>query len=108
MANYLGEKIFDIKDTPYKSYKENDWAIYFIEHYGQFDGEHHKQWTIDQIARILKGTKVIVKQASWNDGQKEWRVDLDKPSKKYLKWVKDMCDGEDGPNTYSYDEGIAP
>lgn len=53
-----------------------------IEQYGGIDGSHHKQWVIDQIARIL--------------------VD------DYGEWVVEMCDGEDGPNTYDWDIGIAP
>jgi hypothetical protein len=42
MAKYLGEKTFPIEETPYKNYKEKDWALYFIERYGQYDGGHHK------------------------------------------------------------------
>ena len=26
----------------------------------------------------------------------------------YLNWVVEHCNGEDGPNTYEWDEGIAP
>jgi len=110
MFKYLGEKIVLIEETPYKNYKAKDFAMYFIERYGGIDGNHHKTWVLDQVSRCLKGTKVIIKRASWDNGQieqiewREWRIQTDKPSKKYLKWVKDMCkDGE-----YEYDEGIAP
>jgi hypothetical protein len=82
--------------------------MYFIEGYGQIDGGHHKQWVLDQVSRILKGTNVIIKQASWDNGHKEWRVVLDEPSEEYKKWVIEMKNGEDGPDTYDYDEGIAP
>ena len=51
--------------------------------YGGFDGSHHKAWVIDQMVRILAG----------ND---------------YEQIIKDACDGEDGPNTYEWDTGIAP
>ena len=57
-------------------------AIALIEQYGQTDGSHHKAWVLDQVARVL--------------------VD------NYEKWVIYMKDGEDGPDTYGYDEGIAP
>lgn len=57
-------------------------TIDLIEQYGGIDGAHHKQWVIDQIARVL--------------------ID------NYDKWVVEMCDGEDGPNTYDWDIGIAP
>ena len=53
-----------------------------IEH-GGHSGEHHKAWCLDQVFRILAGDK-------------------------YDLWVKSACKGEDGPNTYSWDIGIAP
>jgi len=51
--------------------------------YGGIDGAHHKDWVIDQMIRILAGDA-------------------------YAKIVADACDGEDGPNTYDWNEGIAP
>ena len=109
MEGYLGETIINIADSEFKDYSKFDWAMYFIERYGQIDGAHHKQWVLDQVARIYHGTQVIVKEASWDNGEKEFRVSLtDEPSNTYKEWVTEMNDGEDGPNTYSYDEGIAP
>ncbi len=58
-------------------------ALEVIERYGGIDGGHHKQWVIDQVARHLLGDQ-------------------------YTQWVVDMKDGEDGPNTYEWDEGIIP
>lgn len=58
-------------------------ALNIILQYGGIDGEHHKTWVIDQVVRILTGDK-------------------------YEEWVRDACDGEDGPNTYGWDVGIAP
>lgn len=46
-----------------------------IERYGGIDGSHHKQWVLDQIARVF--------------------VDS------YDEWVVDMCNGENGPDTYN-------
>ena len=54
-----------------------------IEQYGGIDGAHHKDWLLDQLARILTG-----------EG--------------YEAWVVELKSGEDGPETYGYDEGIAP
>lgn len=51
--------------------------------YGGIDGEHHKTWVIDQMVRALTGTD-------------------------YANWVQESKVGEDGPNTYTWDEGIAP
>jgi hypothetical protein len=55
-----------------------------IYEWGGIDGAHHKQWLLDQILRETMTT-----------GQ-------------YLKWVADYELGEDGPNTYEWDRGIAP
>jgi len=108
MQNYLGEKIVKKKNTPFKDYSKKDWALYFIGNYGGIDGAHHKDWTMDQVARILNGTEIIIKLATWENGHEEYRVSLDEPTDKYHNWVREMTDGEDGPNTYSYDIGIPP
>lgn len=50
--------------------------------WGSFDGGHHKMWVIDQMVRILTGDN-------------------------YHVWVSSF-EGEDGPDTYEWDEGIAP
>jgi len=60
-----------------------DGAIDMALGYGGFDGGHHKMWTIDQMLRILSGGE-------------------------YTKLVAEACDGEDGPNTYEWDTGVAP
>lgn len=107
-GKYLGETPTDICRSPFHAHKKEDWAMSFIEAYGQIDGDHHKAWVLDQVARILNGTKVIVTTARWEDGHKEYRINVGKPSKKYLGWVKSMQFGEDGDETYGYEEGIAP
>lgn len=58
-------------------------AIEVAARYSQIDGAHHKAWVIDQMVRALVG-----------DG--------------YEVFVRDYCKGEDGPETYEWDEGIAP
>jgi hypothetical protein len=108
MEGYLGETIVHQRDTEFSGYKEADWAMYFLECYGGIDGAHHKDWVLDQMARCLKGTPIIIKEAKWDNGHKEYRVSTGEPSQEYLDWVIEMKDGEDGPETYGYDEGIAP
>ena len=54
-----------------------------IAEYGGIDGGHHKQWIVDQIVRILTGPE-------------------------YNEWVGMWEAGEDGPQTYKWDSGIAP
>lgn len=58
-------------------------AIELAIKYGGIDGEHHKAWVIDQMVRSLAGDN-------------------------YNQIVAEACNGEDGPNTYEWDEGIAP
>lgn len=58
-------------------------AMNVIERYGGIDGAHHKTWVIDQVARALTGEH-------------------------YQTWVIEMKAGEDGPETYGWDEGIPP
>lgn len=58
-------------------------ALSCIRQYGGIDGGHHKQWVLDQVVRELTGPA-------------------------YAEWVREQKDGEDGPDTYEWDEGIAP
>lgn len=58
-------------------------AIDLAVRYGGNDGEHHKTWVIDQMVRILAGDQ-------------------------YDEIVREACAGKDGPDTYEWDEGIAP
>jgi hypothetical protein len=58
-------------------------ALTIAIRYGGFDGAHHKAWVIDQMVRALTGDD-------------------------YEEFVAEACDGEDGPETYSWDEGVAP
>ena len=66
-----------------ESYKI-DSAVKLISDYGGIDGSHHKQWVLDQVLKTLMGPDV------------------------YEKWLGKYNFGEDGPNTYEWDTGIAP
>lgn len=57
-------------------------ALDLITQYGGVDGGHHKQWLLNEIVQTL--------------------------SSNYDLWIKDYEDGEDGPETYTWDVGIAP
>ena len=58
-------------------------AIDLAVQYGGIDGGHHKAWVIDQMVRTLAGDN-------------------------YAEVVRKAKDGEDGPETYDWNEGIAP
>jgi len=58
-------------------------ALRVLLDYGQTDGGHHKVWVIDQAVRALAGNR-------------------------YEELIAAYKDGEDGPDTYEWDEGCAP
>ena len=58
-------------------------AVELAVQYGGIDGAHHKTWVIDQMVLALAGER-------------------------YEQIVKEAKAGEDGPDTYEWDEGIAP
>lgn len=60
-------------------------ALDVAEQYGGIDGDHHKTWVIDQMVRALLGNEET-----------------------YSEWVCYCKNGEDGPDTYSWETGIAP
>ena len=51
--------------------------------YGGIDGDHHKAWCIDQMVRELTGDN-------------------------YENFVRHAKSGADGPDTYEWNEGVAP
>lgn len=112
MQGYLGETLVESTNgTPYEGFTPQDWAMRYIEAYGSIDGGHHKQWVLDQVVRILKGTPIILKLAKWNNGEQAYRYNTGEPSEAYLAWAKEMLgeyDEEEETYEYDYDEGIAP
>lgn len=60
-------------------------ALNVASEYGGVDGSHHKMWVIDQMVRALC------------------------PSEEhYERFVAEYGLGEDGPNTFEWETGIAP
>lgn len=110
MQGYLGEFPVDIeKHDVFSKYTPVDWAMLFIEMYGGIDGAHHKNWVLDQVSRVLKGTPVIVTLAKWGNGEREYRHNLGEPSKAYLEWRETLKQrDEDGELQDDYDEGSPP
>lgn len=60
-------------------------ALDNIRDLGGFDGEHHKQWLLNELVKTLTGTEEA-----------------------YEEWVTAYQKGEDGDNTYEWGTGIAP
>lgn len=82
-------------------------ALLFATKYGGIDGDHHKAWVIDQMVRALTGCPDINVVATDSRGKMYEYTKLGE-SDEYKKLVADTCNGTDGPNTYHWEEGIAP
>ncbi len=87
--------------------KAIDKAIKLAVRFGQIDGLHHKQWVIDQMVRALTMCPEVRVVAVDGNGAEYSYVMLGE-SEAYIDIVRRACDGEDGPDTYSWDTGIAP
>ena len=74
---------------------------------GQVDGDHHKAWVIDQMVRALTGCPMVMRDAVDAHGQ-PYRYPTQGESEEYRQFVAACRDGEDGPDTYHWEEGIAP
>lgn len=82
-------------------------ALETILRYGGIEGSHHKTWVIDQVVRALTGCP-IEKVVAIDCNGDTYTYEKMGESQEYLDWVKDAKDGEDGPETYDWDIGIAP
>jgi len=82
-------------------------ALALAVKYGSIDGEKHKAWVIDQMVRELTGCPMVTREAIDCNG-KPYTYEALGESDEYRKLVEDARAGEDGPETYDWDEGIAP
>ncbi len=81
-------------------------ALAIASEYGSTDGDHHKAWVIDQIVRTLTGCPTVTRTGTHAHGT--YTFEALGESDAYRAFVADHNDGEDGPDTYHWDEGIAP
>lgn len=84
-----------------------DAALSIAMSYGGVDGAHHKAWVIDQMVRTLTRCPTVRRSAIGAYG-KPYEYDALGESEEYLKFVARHNSGEDGPETYSWESGIAP
>lgn len=75
--------------------------------YGGTNEAHHKAWVIDQMVRELTGCPKVEKEALDVNG-KPYTYEALGESDAYRTWVKEHNNGEDGPESYEWNEGIAP
>lgn len=84
-------------------------ALDIIESYGGYDGEHHKQWVLDQVVRTLLDCPMVSQTATGANGVRYTYEDLGM-NEAYVSWThaQQWPDGEDGEEYSEWDEGIAP
>jgi hypothetical protein len=82
-------------------------ALAFAFRYSQIDGEHHKAWVIDQMVRALTGCQASEVHAT-DVNDKPYTYLRQGANATYTAFVAEHNDGEDGPDTYTWDEGTAP
>ncbi len=82
-------------------------ALDFAVRYGGIQGDHHKAWVIDQMVRALTGCPEVEASAVDCNGL-PYTYTKQGESEEYLKLVAEAKAGEDGPNTYDWNEGITP
>lgn len=87
--------------TPQELQERIDRALECALRFGGIEGDHHRTWVIDQMVRSLLGCDFPPEEDA-----KNW-PDL-APNDQYNTWVREACDGEDGPDTYTWETGIAP
>lgn len=116
MEGYLGQE--DITESFNQEHTAMDCIQLLITVYGGIDGSHHKDWLLDQIARLTHGGQLTVHKASWDNGHTEFRYGHVSETPEYLEWrvniqkCEDLScechDPDDDHYCYNYDDGIAP
>lgn len=82
-------------------------ALSYAHQYAQIDGAHHKAWVIDQMVRALTGCPMVAR-GGYDSRGNHFSYEAQGESEEYLEFVREHNAGEDGPDTYEWDEGIAP
>lgn len=86
-----------------------DRALEFAVQYGGIDGSHHKDWVIDQMVRALTGCPQVWRHELGDDGVGTYALNGDQgESQEYKDLVAWARSGDDGPETYGWETGIAP
>jgi len=82
-------------------------ALEYALRFGGADGSHHKAWVIDQMVRALTGCPQQRLVTTHRDGDSSEHVVQGKGDE-YIGFVRRARAGFNGPDTYEWDEGIAP
>lgn len=81
------------------SNSKNNNALEIALRYAGNDGAHHKDWVIDQMVRALLGGQ--------SKSNQHGSFSMER-TPAYERFIMEFNAGANGPNTYSWNEGIAP
>jgi hypothetical protein len=95
------------KDDLFNLRERIDKAINYAVRFGGIGGDHHKAWVIDQMVRALTGCPTVMLVGHAESGA-AYDYSAQGESEEYTKLVKEACDGDLGPDTYTWELGIAP
>jgi hypothetical protein len=82
----------DADETPFDHLQARiNNALFIAKGHGQIQGTQRRLWVIDQMVRALTGCE---------EGEPE--------TEEYRRFIAEHNQGEDGPETYEWNTGIAP
>lgn len=82
-------------------------ALEVANRWGGTQEDHHRQWVVDQMVRVLTGCPLEPYDQS-DPAAKVDNFGILGESEAYRAFVADHTHGEDGPDTYGWETGIAP
>lgn len=82
-------------------------ALKIAQDHGQTDSAHNKAWVIDQMVRALTDCPMVTKWGTNAHGA-SYPYQARGESEAYRRFIATHNNGDEGPDTYSWDEGIAP
>jgi hypothetical protein len=101
----VGDIIEEMEVKPLE--KRIEHALNIAIQFGGIDGSHHKDWVIDQMVRALTGCTMVEAQGIDSAGE-PYTYKKQGESEEYKQLIADATAGEDGPDTYEWNKGIAP
>ena len=111
MINISDIKRIDTNIHPkFKDKTKSDYALDFISWYCGIDGSHHKDWVLDQVARILHGVEVEVYEYRWPDVLEYRFKTSSNLTDEYIKFVETIKSYDEVTKEYRYEysTGITP
>ncbi len=88
--------------------ERNAAALAMIAEYGGCESEEHLRWLLDYVARVLTGCPKEMSVVQIVNAGKLCTPEQLGESNAYKVFVARYNDGDEGPDTYEWDTGVAP